>query len=237
MSEKKKSNPGRQPFAAGAEHVLDWFRKTHGPSIEREARDAEVTHNARAAAVQRWHDAEARKAELAELRREIEDASAEYRAVVHPAAVRVAKARRAYGQLEGSIQHAQRRAELLLRDTNPIVRDSSAILWALFDARRHLHAHMTSEVTQMRERKRDAGSAARSELTDAIKAHDEAAKLLPPIEDAIKRLERVQLTVAPDLEALLDEVTEGLPAECSSCGARLLPRTTLEDAIARGRRL
>jgi len=222
----------RQPLKVTAEHVLDWFRQSpQAAELEREAREAEVRHNRRAKAFDEWQEAEDRKAELPALRDALAAAELAYRKAVTTAGLKVDEARGALNRLSQEIDRVQRRSAIELRSTFPHEREALEAYHALIAAKRHLHSHQTSEIARLREELRDqreSGVGFRPGLERMIREHDEAAALLPAVEDGLKRLQEVELDLAPDLAAIVREVTEALPSECS-CGSTLLKR---EDVLA-----
>lgn len=215
------------------ERVLEWFLNSPlAEQMEREALEAEELHNRRVRAYEQLHAAQEKKAEVPRLRAEIETAHAAYRAayekVMKPLAERAATLNRSLEDLERSIGIDQRDAELFLRNTaRPVVRDGADVWHNLFQARLHVQTHSTVEAPQLRTQLRDLertvgrGADAYQELAKRLEQIDAVEAVLPGFDAAVRKLEHVQLEVAPDLEALISEVTAGLPARCPVCNVKL----------------
>lgn len=212
------------------DRIIEWFAQSPmAEQMEREAQEAESLHNRRVLAYERLRASEARKAELPALQSAYEAAAREYRRVVVPAAKRASDAKRALEALDRSIRREQNEAELLLRATaKPVITRDGADLWHnLLQAQLHIQAHGTSEAPRMRERlgdlERTVGpdADAYQVLAAQLEQIDTAEAALPPFAAALERLREVQLEVASDLDALIDEVTAGLPSRCPVCNVKL----------------
>ena len=221
----------------------EWFwSSSFGQNLLTRRRDVELqmksrmaAFDARAAAVKRE---EATPALVAQLR----EAEESYRKVVGAEARKVASARRALDQHVQSIAHDKTRAENVLRETcDPLVAESSDVLWGLMDAREHARTHCTIQHNMLREAiadaKRVGDEPAKDSVKDCVNAlrnHEQGEEMVAQFSDAIESIRNLQLELATDLPKAISEITEGLPKRCACCDRKLTLRLSHVQA-AEGR--
>lgn len=225
------------------ERMLEWFRRSPmATELEREAREAKALHEARVRALEQWHEAEKRKAEIPPLEKDLEEARKHYREVHREASLRLSRSRKALDNTLREIRVAQSRAKVVLRDTDPIARDSGDVWYAIVQAREHVMGHSMVEADRLREELRaarrlgyEAGHPKITQLEQIVANIDAAQAVLPKFDAAIADLRSVQLEVAPDLPKIVDSALKDLPATCPVCAKRLRLHRIAADVLRRPR--
>jgi len=213
---------------SAVETVVRWFEKSpQGKEFAKAGRAEEALAAERVAAREAWDRAEAEKVQLPALRAAVDAAQVAYDLEVGKRAAVLAAARRAYDEVASSIEHVQSRAANVLRSTAPeALRDRGALAQLLFEKRLHVlrharpldlhHAH-EFVADHVRLGRPAAGREFFQTEQARVQLAGRAEEILPALDDALERLQDLQLIAAPDVPELLTDLLAELPERCC-CG-------------------